>query len=158
MTRPQVLLWHVCVCAAIAAHAPSAFGGQTCSFRATNGLVLNFGDLDPSTGTAPRTATLVASTLASMAGDCQGGTPSTMTIAIADGAYTRQLLNGSATIAYTIYGLPANFPKPGVNSPAGSSNGWVTWTGSVVGEIQWAAFADKPAGVYRGSFTIEVTP
>lgn len=156
MTRPLLVLLGPCF-AAIALHAPPAFSGQSCSFRATNGLVINFGELDPSTGTGPRTATIMASTLASMAGDCQGGTP-TMTVAITDRAYTRQLLNGSEAITYTIYGLPATIPKPGNNSPVGSSNGWATWTGSVIAEIQWAAFADKPAGTYSGSFTIEVTP
>lgn len=157
MTRPLLLLLRLCCCA-IALHTPAAFSGQTCSFRAGNGLILDFGDLDPSTGTGPRTATMMASTLASMAGDCQGGTPATMTVAITDSTYTRQLLNGSEAITYTISGLPASIPKPGNNSPAGSNNGWVTWTGSVTAQIQWAAFADKPAGTYSGSFTIEVTP
>lgn len=145
-------------CIAIATLCPlPAWSGQTCSFRAPSGLSLNFGDLDPSVQ-APVRAWMTSSTLANMAGDCAGGTPN-MVISI-NGLSTRQLVQGTASITYTITGFPIQLPKPGNNAPVGSNVGWVTWFAGtqIEGQIQWSAFADAPAGLYTDNVTIDVTP
>ena len=136
--------------------SPTWARDASCRFRAV-GLTLNFGALNPSDIGATITKPVVISTPnANIAGDCTTGP---MTISM-QGSTSRQLVNGAYAISYTISNIQASLPAPG-NSPPGQPNtGWAAWftPGQFQGVIQWAAYADAPAGNYTDSITITVTP
>jgi spore coat protein U-like protein len=144
-----------CVAATVFLGSPAWGADAVCRFRA-GGLSLNFGTLDPSSNAAVGKPVVVATTFADMAGDCSNGT---MTISI-QGSASRQLVNGSNTINYTITGLPITLPKPGNAPPGNPGGGYVTWfaPNQLQGVIEWIDYADVPAGTYTDSVTILVNP
>jgi len=143
----------LCIAAATLFASP-AWGAAFCVFRGS-GLSLNFGTLDPSSNLAVTMPVVASATFANMAGDCNP-INQTMTISIQGGATSRQLTNGTDTIAYNLSGavtFPVTLARPG-------NNNWATWftAGQITGTIQWTAYADAPAGTYQDTVTIVVNP
>ena len=154
--RPGSAFWLLVLATTLAlASSPAWARDGSCRFRAV-GLTLNFGALDPSSNLTITKPVVASTTNASMAGDCTTGP---MTVSM-QGSTSRQLVNGANAISYTVSNIQATLPPPG-NSPPGQPNtGWATWfaPGQFQGVIQWAAYADAPAGNYTDSITITVTP
>lgn len=135
--------------AALLQVAPLAFAKDSnCQFRA-RGLSMNFGALDPSSGSNVAAGLSAATLGADQAGDCQ---QLTMTIDGDSGQNgTRRLRNAAGTdfIPYALVGLPAAMPAPG-------NTKYTTFSFS--GMILWNSYANATAGSYSDTVIISVTP
>lgn len=132
--------------AALVQVSPAALAKNgICEFRA-KGISMNFGALDPSSG-SDASAMLAFSTLnADEVGDCRD---LTMTIGL-ETPGPRVLTHASgAVIPYTFVGLPIVAPAPG-------NNRYIPFTFS--GLILWNSYANAPAGNYTDTVMISVTP
>ncbi|WP_309679282.1 hypothetical protein [Polaromonas sp.] len=120
--------------------------GNNCSFR-TKGLIMSFGNLNPSSGSDVLVAVLGAST----AGDCANG--QTMMISGDNGLNfngNRNLRSGTGNlIAYSLVGLPQSSGAPG-------NGNYVPFTFN--GSILWSDYANAPAGIYADTVIISVSP
>lgn len=136
--------------------APVFAADNVCNFRA-KGLSLNFGLINPSIVQDISRPIAVATTFANEAGDCTGA--GNMTISIV-GSSSRELVNGTNKINYTISGFPISLPRPGNAPPGNPGVGYVTWftPGQLQGTILWSAYADAPAGNYVDNVTLSVNP
>lgn len=117
----------------------------TCEFRA-KGISMNFGALDPSSGSNASAMLSFTSRNSDEVGDCQDVT---MTIDGDGGPRLLRNASGTGSIPYTLVGLPIQAPGPG-------NKRYIPFTFS--GLILWNAYADAPAGTYTDSVMISVTP
>ena len=131
--------------AALVQVSPAALAlNGTCQFRA-KGISMNFGALDPSSGSNASAVLAFSSLNADEVGDCRD---LTMTI---DGDGGPRLLThaSGASIPYTFVGLPIQASAPG-------NNRYIPFTFS--GLILWNSYANAPAGNYTDTVMISVTP
>jgi len=111
----------------------------TCSISAGT---LNFGTLDPTSGSDANAVNASAATVT-----CTNGTGYAITQASANG-FT--LVNGGNAIPYAL-----SYTVPG--SDTGVGNG-TAQNISLTGDIVFADYQTKPAGVYNDTVTLTITP
>lgn len=155
MRQANVLTWWTAAAVLLLpAAALAAGGGNTCAFQ-NRGLVLSFGNLDPSSASdVPNTQVQEAAQDAKKWGDCAPGV--SMTLSADDGLHfsgTRRMKRvapaGPDYIRYTLTALPT-----GVRGPGNGIYVSFTFAGTVLG----MDYADAPAGDYEDTVQVTVTP
>lgn len=123
----------------------------SCQFEAT-GLILAFGNLDPSNAVQKVQVVQAQNVGAGSVGDCNT-VGVTMSVQIV-GSSSRSMSNGAGgVIPYTL----AGFPVTGITQPG--NNKYVNFLSvGVAGTIAAGSYADAPAGTYSDTVTISVSP
>lgn len=136
-----------------AAAMPAWARNNSCLFRATGGLNLSFGTLDPSNAVTVTVPVAAVSLNSDRAGDCRP-TSQTMTISADNGQNfgggSRRMRSAAGNfIPYSLTALPITRNRPGNNT-------YVPFTFN--GVVTATAYQDAPAGTYADTVTISVNP
>lgn len=122
-------------------------GTAGCSFDASGTVGLNFGTLDPSSGTvATATGTVFV-------GDCASGR--TMAVSVDNGQRMNRTMirdGGTEVIPYSL-GAPTFSPSTASGPGIGAYK-----PATITGTVQPSAYMDAVAGVYRDILIVTVTP